>query len=279
MDSGYRTPLLDLFRRGEVPREARLLAAQGVLAPRAHEQLGLLMHLHDDPDPDVAAAARATLDALPRPALERFLARPDVGSDLRAFFAARGIAPAVTASPDADPIAPQREGNDTPSGPDGSADDDLVLVADDEAAEGTAGKADGRRRLVSSLPITERLKLAMKGTREQRAVLIRDSNKLVAVAVLSSPKLTETEVESFARMANVSEEILRIIGTTRAWTRSYTVSLGLVRNPKTPLAISMPLIARLNDRDVKALSVDRNVPEGLRVAARKLVLAGESRRK
>ena len=70
---------------------------------------------------------------------------------------------------------------------------------------------------------TERLKAAMKGTREMRAILIRDPNKMIAAAVLSSPKLTEPEVEAFARMANVSEEVLRIIGSNRAWTKNYGV--------------------------------------------------------
>src|SRR5947209_6452468 len=82
---------------------------------------------------------------------------------------------------------------------------------------------------IAGLSIAQRIALAMKGTREERAILIRDPNKIVAVAVLSSPKLTETEVESIAKMANVSEEILRIIGHTRAWVKNYTVMLALDR--------------------------------------------------
>jgi hypothetical protein len=113
------------------------------------------------------------------------------------------------------------------------------------------------------------MKAAMRGTRELRAVLIRDPNRLVAASVLSSPKLTATEVEQFARMANVAEEVLRVIGTSRNWTKNYGVIAGLVRNPKTPLAISMTLLQRINDRDVKMLAIDRNIPEPLRLAARK----------
>jgi hypothetical protein len=115
------------------------------------------------------------------------------------------------------------------------------------------------------------MKLAMKGTREQRAVLIRDPNKLVSSAVLSSPKLTDSEIESFTKMGNVSEEVLRVIGNNRSWLKNYGVMLGLVRNAKTPLAISMQLIQRLNERDQKMLAVDRNIPEALRLMARKLI--------
>ena len=70
-------------------------------------------------------------------------------------------------------------------------------------------------------------------------------------------------------MANVAEDVLRVIGTNRAWTKNYGVVAGLVRNPKTPLAISMNLLQRINDKDVKLLALDRNVPEPLRIAARK----------
>jgi hypothetical protein len=94
---------------------------------------------------------------------------------------------------------------------------------------------------------------------------------MVASAVLSSPKLTLAEVEAFAKMANVSEDVLRAIGQNRAWVKSYTVAHALARNPKTPVAMSLNLLQRITDRDVKALSVDRNVPEPLRVAARKRV--------
>jgi RNase P/RNase MRP subunit POP5 len=124
--------------------------------------------------------------------------------------------------------------------------------------------------MLASLSVIERVKLAMNGTREHRAQLIRDPNRLVASAVLSSPKVTESEVEAFAKMGNVSEEVLRIISTNRTWVKQYSVALGLARNPKTPPAISMHLLHRLTERDVKALAADRNVPELLRNAARRL---------
>ena len=122
------------------------------------------------------------------------------------------------------------------------------------------------------MTVPEKVKAAMKGTREMRAVLIRDPNKMVATAVLSCPKLTEQEVETFARMANVSDDILRTIGSTRAWIKNYGITLGLTRNPKTPLSLSLTLLHRLNDRDLRAVSIDRNVPEPLRLAARKKVV-------
>jgi hypothetical protein len=93
MDSIYRTPLLDCFRRGEVAPDIRMMAAQGVLAPRAHEQLGLLVLLSSDADPAIRAAAEATISRIPRADLSRFLGRPDVAHEIVDFFLARGVEP------------------------------------------------------------------------------------------------------------------------------------------------------------------------------------------
>lgn len=271
MESGFRTPLLDFFRRGEVARDVRLLAAQGVLAPRAYEQLGLLALLTGDADPEIASAANATLTRIPPESLSAFLARSDVGDDLRGFFAARGVRPSEIPASDAD--APLVE-----TAPDAAVAPD-VAAADapaDAVSEDDAERLPTVQR-IAAMSVVERIHAAMKGTREERSVLIRDPNKIVAVAVLSSPKVSENEVETFARMANVAEDVLRIIASTRAWMKNYGVALGLVRNPKTPLAISMNLLSRLVERDVRMVSTDRNVPEVLRLAARKKMVITDKR--
>ncbi len=246
MDPGFRSPLVDLFLRGEAARDVRLLAARGLLPRPAHEQIALLVVLSDDSDPEIAAQANATIAGLPREALNDFLAS-NVPAELRTFFAARGA---------------EAAGGALPEGPEDEGAADATMPED-------AGPEDPR--LVSALPIAERLKLASKGTREQRAQLIRDSNRIVATAVLTSPKLTESEVEAFAKMGNVSEDVLRIIGTNRAWLKNYGVILAVTRNPKTPPAISTQLMHRLTEKDIKMLSTDRNVPEVLRLAARRIL--------
>jgi hypothetical protein len=94
----------------------------------------------------------------------------------------------------------------------------------------------------------------------------------VSVSVLSSPKLTDTEVERIARMTNVSEEVLRIIGRTRAWMKSYAVMAALARNPKSPVALALNLLPRLTDRDLKVISTDHNVADVVRTTARRKVV-------
>jgi hypothetical protein len=252
MDLGLKSPLIDSFRRGDVARDVRLLAAQGALAPRAHEQLALLVLLSSDPDPEIAAAANATLDIIPKPALSAFLARTDVSSDMREFFDTRGVRPGDVPSEDVDkPIV------DTDTGPE---------IADNEDDEKSA------MQRLSEMNVPQKMARATKGTREERAILIRDPNKLIAVAVLSSPKLTDSEVEAIAKMSSVSDEILRIISFNRNWMKSYAVVSALARNPKTPLPISMNLLSRLSEKDLRTLSTNRNVPEVLRTTARKKIV-------
>lgn len=249
MHPGFTTPLLDQLTRGDTPRDVRLLAVQSSFELRARDQLGLLLSLVDDPDAEVAAAAQSTLDALPTPELASFLARSDTPEEIRTFFAARGVQP----------------------GEPSAADEDAPLVAIDQPAGEPA--PDEPRVPIQSLSVPERFKLAMRGTREQRGQLVRDPNKLVATAVLSSPKLTVSEIEAFARMGNVSEDVLRMIGANRNWVKNYPVINALVRNPKTPPGVSLALVSRLSQRDLKQIAVDRNLPEAVRITARKYVAA------
>ncbi len=255
------TPLLDFFKRGEVARDVRMLAAQGVLAPRAHEQLGILVLLQDDADPEVRATAKETLDRIPEESLKGFLARSDVTVDVLEFFADRGVFPAEIPLVDVDdPLIDADKGPVL----------DVELSGDEEK---------DRASITSKLALMtfpQKLRAAVKGTREVRAILIRDPNKLISASVLSSPKLTENEIEGFARMANIPEDVLRTIGHNRAWLKNYGVIVGLTKNPKTPVAMSLNLMNRLNSRDLQKLSIDRNVPEPLRIAARKKMLQSTS---
>jgi hypothetical protein len=255
------TPLLDFFKRGEVDRDVRMEAAQGALAPRAYEQLAILALLVEDPDAEVRATAEATLSKIPESALKSFLARADVPIDLREFFADRGVFP--------DEI-PRLE-------IEGGLDVEEPLLDTDASLLGDEGEdRETSIQKLATMGFSERLKAAVKGTREMRAILVRDANKMISSAVLSSPKLSEPEIESFARMTNVSDDVLRIIASNRAWLKSYGIVVALTRNPKTPVGLSLNLMARLNDRDLAKLSVDRNVPEPLRISARKKVVAKAS---
>ncbi len=268
MDLAPRSPIVECFRQGGVPRDVRLLAARGGLTPPVQDQLQLLMILARDRDPDVAEAARETVGKLPADALASFIAGADVPPEIREFYADRDAALAGAAGADAARVA---AGAAEPPPDDALPAADLAEIEADPQRRGTAQR-------LSMLSVADRVKAAMQGTREERSILVRDPNRLVSSAVLSSPRLTESEVETFARMTNVSDDVLRTVGMNRTWTRNYGVIAALVRNPKTPVAVALTLIPRLMEREVKSLSTDRNVPEPIRLTARKLYTRGVARR-
>jgi hypothetical protein len=123
---------------------------------------------------------------------------------------------------------------------------------------------------IGRMRVGERIKLAVRGNREERMVLIRDRSRLVAVAVLESPKVSDSEMESFASMKNIQESVLRAIATKRKYIKLYPVIRALANNPKTPLDVALPLLSHLLIKDLRGLAVNKNVNEAVRKLAIKL---------
>jgi len=117
----------------------------------------------------------------------------------------------------------------------------------------------------------DRMKLAMKGDREARTILVRDSNRVVSTGVINNPRITEQEVENIAAMRTVSDEILRLISMNRVWARSYSIIHNLARNPRTPIPTVLNILQRIRTKDLKNLSQNRNVSEAVRRQALRLV--------
>jgi hypothetical protein len=124
---------------------------------------------------------------------------------------------------------------------------------------------------IRRMSAVEKVKAAIIGSQEERMILVRDPNKLVARAVLQSPKLSDHEAESFASMKDVSDEVLRRIVLSRKFMRSYAVVRALVNNPRTPIDVGLPLLRRINDADLKWLVLNRNVADVLRNAAQRRI--------
>lgn len=345
-------PLVDQFRKGGVPKDLRLMAAQGALPLKPEDLLELWTDLVKDPEGVVKEAAMKSIMTFPAgeflpilksretpphvlawavthrkerelreaalqntsladeaieslaPSLSTELAElvvinqmrllrrtsllealetnPTLNNDqrrrlreLRETFKI-GVQPEAPPPPPAPkPPAPEPELapvvlDEVPLvAPDITEDEALVRYLTEEERQQTE-KISVVQKLYR-LDTAEKIIAALKGNREERAILVRDPNRIVSTAVIGSPRLTDSEIESFSAMKNVSEHILRQIGAHREWTKKYAVVANLVRNPRTPIGISMTLVSRLNPRDIKAVSVDKNVPEAIRKAAQKFV--------
>jgi hypothetical protein len=145
-----------------------------------------------------------------------------------------------------------------------------AVAAAQPAAEPEVKKRQSLLQRMATMNIVQRIQLAVKGGREERMLLIRDPNKIVQRGVLQSPRLTDLEIENFAAMTNVSQEVLRIISKNRNFMKSYVVIKNLTKNPKSPLDVSLHLLPHLTPADLKQLAANKNVPETLRSTALKL---------
>ncbi len=125
-------------------------------------------------------------------------------------------------------------------------------------------------RRIMFMNVKDRMRMAMKGDREARGILIRDSNRIVATGVISNPRITEQEVENIASMRTVVDEVLRLISLNRNWARSYPIIHNLVRNPRTPIPTVIGILPRIRTKDLMNLSQNRNVSEAARRQALRL---------
>lgn len=148
--------------------------------------------------------------------------------------------------------------------------DEAALAEAAAAAEPDAARRQTLLQRLATMSVAQRVQFAIKGGSEARRTLIRDSNKVVQRAVLQSPRLTDQEVEAFAAMSNLTDEILRLIAGNRNFRKNYAVVRNLLNNPKTPLDVSLHMLPMINAQDLKRLALNKNIPETLRSTAMKL---------
>ena len=217
-------------------------------------------------NPRLTGAQRRRLAELQREVIER-QPRPQAVPQPAPAAPAEAAAPipATGEVPGAaeDLLPPPDEAELPPEGPP----DPNQEYFDEEALQ----KTDAFQR-IQRLNVAERNILAMKGNSEERAILIRDTARIVSQAVLKNPRLSETEIVRFAGLRSIHEDILRTIASNREWTKGYAVALALVRNPKTPGGLSVQFLARLGTRDLKICAADKNIPEVVRRQARNLFI-------
>ena len=123
---------------------------------------------------------------------------------------------------------------------------------------------------IANLGVGDRVQLAMKGTKDERFILIRDGSKVVSAAVIESPKLTDQEIEMFASLKSVQESVLRGISSKRKFMRNYVVQKNLCNNPRTPLDVALPLLKGLMINDLRSMAGNKNVNDTLRKMSLKL---------
>ncbi len=149
---------------------------------------------------------------------------------------------------------------------------DEIAVPEELLAEPLAPKAGENLLLrLRAMSVGERVKLALRGPKEVRTLLLRDANRLVRKFVLQNPTISDQEIIAIAKNRSADEELLRAIGSNREWLKNYQVRLSLVTNPKTPLQIALRHLGSLADRDLGLLAKSKNVSSAVSSQARRLL--------
>lgn len=130
---------------------------------------------------------------------------------------------------------------------------------------------DDIRRRLPEMKFGEKIKLALLGSSVIRGLLIRDPNRLVQLTVLKNPRLTEGEVEEFARNTNLSDAVIRAIADSKVWMKSYKVKLNVVSNGRTPRDVALKWLKFLNASDLKNIARSKSVPSIVATSARKMI--------
>jgi hypothetical protein len=130
---------------------------------------------------------------------------------------------------------------------------------------------------LAKMKVTEKIRLALTGNKEARSSLIREANRMIQLAVIRNPKISEQEVQLIASSKNVDEEVLKQLAANTKWTRSYALRLAMVNNPKTPLPTALKFVTTLTHRDLAVVAKSKNIPEGVVQAARRKVTQSGAR--
>lgn len=145
------------------------------------------------------------------------------------------------------------------------------LTGDEELEDAIKRAGESAHSRLLMMSVQERIICALRGTREERALLINSRNRLIQRSVLACPKLSDSEIEQFASSRSVAQEVIKLIAANSRWIRQYPVTIALALNPKTPVYTAKSILPRLNYRDKMRVSRDRNLPPVTRKIAEKLL--------
>jgi bifunctional DNA-binding transcriptional regulator/antitoxin component of YhaV-PrlF toxin-antitoxin module len=273
------------MKDGTAPESLRRKGARGDLPVSLGEKFEILVFLSSHPDVEIRQQALHSLRYWNNRELDQVLSDPSTSPAVIDFVFDRLMeeqqhlreaqAQGATASGSLPPPVDTQE-FEAGSTSSAAADSGLTVTLSSATAQGSEGGAETNRshetllEKIARLTVPQKVRRALVGSQEERLILIRDSNRVVVRSVIQSPKLSDSEIESFAAMRNVQEEVLRGISKNRVFIKNPAVIRALVFNPRSPIDVSLPLIKLLKDRDLKLLTIDKNVPDAVRNSAVRL---------
>jgi hypothetical protein len=286
------------YVRPETAREVRLSAARGDVSLKVADLGMVLFLLSRDPDPEVRGAAVRSLRELPDSiliplaaaadthpllldALARvhhenaalvgtILAHQDLDERTRQFLAVKE----TTVSPVGNGEAGRSDAGpeDIPEDEQAGAEIADLPSAEEDEEETVKEEYLSKYKLLLSMPINEKIRMAMIGDKEWRSLLIKETNKLVSSAVIKNPRITEPEILAIAKSSELNEEVIRLVSMNREWIKVYPIRKALVENSKTPLPKALRFLSTMNEKDMLAMAKSKNISSVIARQAQRLLL-------
>jgi hypothetical protein len=302
------SPTVAAFVRPGVTVEKKLAGIQAAPSLGPFERLTLLFCLLKDADPVVKSAAEASFSALPvevvlsyvqapeaHPSLLNELAKAHVGSpevvnalllcellsiQAREFLHRHQVVSAL--AEDESSALPECDGES-------EEDDQAEVVASDEDDDQSSAEAEmqddvaeideedeeflSKYKVALIMGIGEKIKMALTGDKEWRAILVKDTNKLVSASVIKNPRITDGEILTLVKVGVQNDEILRLICANREWIKNYLIRKALVCCPKTPLPNALRYLATLTEKDIAFFAKSKNIPSVVSTQAKRILLS------
>ncbi|BCS53034.1 hypothetical protein [Geobacter sp. SVR] len=297
------SPAVGLFVGPGVNAEEKLRGVSAAADMPVVERVSLLFCMMQEADGRVRTAASAAFATLPVESVLDFIATPDAHPAVLDFLArfhhsTPQIATALLESPGLSarareflskavpPVAGirQEQGVDRGAGDlESDADmsegekvpgDEEPKTAVDESEVSEEGEEFlNKYRLAQQMGVGEKIKTALTGDKEWRAILIKDTNKLVSGSVIKNPRLTEGEVLTILKAGLQNDEVIRLICANKDWVKNYKIRKALVENPKTPLPNALRYLASMGEKDIAAYAKSKNISSVLSSQAKRIILA------
>jgi hypothetical protein len=240
-------------------------AAEGMAVP---DRLMLLFCLSKDADATVRAAALSRLEVLPAEVIKEYRDCPhphplvlDAVTSLCQSYPETPPAPEPTMVSD----GYERESEQDESGHDGGPEEEAPVDEDDE-------QFLSKFKIAQLMGIAEKIKMALSGDKEWRAILVKDANKLVSGSVIKNPRITDGEILTLIKAGIQNDEIMRLICANKEWIKNYNIRKALVENNRTPVRNAMRYLGTMGEKDLASFAKSKNISSVISTMAKRLLL-------
>ncbi len=277
------SPAVAQYGRPGTPAETRLAGCAAASGLLPYERITLLFCLSKDPDSAVKSTAIQQLGMLPEDVIDVYSASSDAHPVVLDMLSRLTLARSSIADvpPDQADVPGQSEipAEDLEDVEADQTPDEEAVVEDDEEEENGDESFDvqdeeflSKYKMAQLMGIGEKIKMALSGDKEWRAILVKDANKLVSGSVIKNPRITEAEVLALIKSGIQNDEIMRLICANKEWIKNYNIRKALISNSRTPVQNAMRYLDSMGEKDLASFAKSKNISSVVSTMAKRILL-------